>query len=138
MTIEERLQKNIQRLEARKQENIKRYQKTEFKKYIAWLVLVGIQCLAVMALILVCIFSIWNNLFPTQDYLYFIVIYALFGNIFNMISISYAGSCIKDHKRRVALRMKIRERQITEYFDYQIRDEYERAGYVTSEDWTNM
>ena len=36
LTVEERFQRNIQKLEERKQNNIKRYQKTELKKYIPW------------------------------------------------------------------------------------------------------
>ena len=135
LTVEERLQKNIQKLEERKQNNIKRYQKTELKKYIGWLGIVVAQCLIAMVIILVTIFSVWNHFNPTQDYLYFIVIYTIFGNILNICVFAYAESCIKKHKARKACEMKLRQRQITNYFDYQIRDEYERAGFEWS-DWT--
>lgn len=135
LTVEERLQKNIRLLEERKQNNIKRYQKTELKKYIGCLAIVVVQCLLAMAIILVVMFSVWNRFNPTQDYLYFVVIYLIFGNILNVCVFAYAENRMMKHKARKACEMKLRKRQIENYFNYQIRDEYERAGFEWS-DWT--
>lgn len=133
MTREERMQKRISRLEERKEFHLKQYFKTEFKKHILWMILIGIGSIFAMAVILFSMFHIWNYFNPTQDYLYFIVIYAMFGNILNMVVFAYAESCIKKHKLRKISEMKLKQRQITNYFDYQIRDEYERAGH----EWSN-
>ena len=133
LTVEERLQKEISKLEERKERNIKQYQKTELKKFLCYYLLIAIQSLLVMGIILASMFCIWNHFNPTQDYLYFIVIYAVFGNFLNFIVVGIAGEKMKKYKARKACEMKLRQRQITNYFDYQIRDEYERAGY----EWSN-
>lgn len=138
MSSEERLEKEIARIIKRKERNIKNYQKSMFKKFIGYHIVTVVQVILAMVLTLIAMFSLWNHFNPTQDYLYFIVIYAVFGNILNIIYFGIAGERLKRYKTMTRLKMKLRQRQITNYFDYQIRDEYERAGYEWSADWTEV
>ena len=138
LSTEERLQKEIVRISQRKERNIMAYRKSTLKKFISYHILVVAQVVIAMVITLVAMFSIWNHCNPTQDYLYFIVIYAVFGNMLNMIYFGIAGERLKRYKTMTRLKMKLRERQISEYFEYQTRDEYERAGYEWNPDWTEV
>lgn len=138
LSTEERLQKEIVRISQRKERNIKAYQKSMFKKFVGYHIVTVFQVIVAIVLTLIAMFSLWNHFNPTQDYLYFIVIYAVFGNMLNMIYFGIAGEKLKRYKTMTGLKMKLREHQISEYFEYQTRDEYERAGYEWRPDWTEV
>ena len=105
LSTEERLQKEIVRISKRKERNIKAYQKSMFKKFIGYHIVTVFQVIVAIVLTLIAMFSLWNHFNPTQDYLYFIVIYAVFGNMLNMIYFGIAGERLKRYKNMNVLDM---------------------------------
>lgn len=119
MTTKERIEKNNQRVEARRTEAINNYQKTCLLKFIGYILCVALISIIVLAALAIVTFIIWNHFNPTQDYLYFAAIYLIIdGLILNMIVIAIAGDMIKKHAKKVCFEMKIHERKINRYFHY--------------------
>ena len=119
MTTKERIEKNNQRVEARRIEAINNYQKTCLLKFIGYILCVVLISIIVLAALAIVTFIIWNHFNPTQDYLYFAAIYLIIdGLILNMIVIAIAGDMIKKHAKKVCFEMKMHERKINRYFHY--------------------
>lgn len=121
---QEKLEKNIIRLENRKQKAINIYNEEQFKKYLKYIAGAVVQCLILLVAGFIIMFTLWNKANPTQDYLYFIVLYSMFGSFYNLAIICATGEKIKKFHKRLALSMKLNIRQIKRYYDYMIKDEY--------------
>lgn len=119
MTTKERIEKNNQRVEDMQNKAINNYQKTCLFKFIGYMLCVALISIIVLIALVIVTFIVWNHFNPTQDYLYFVVIYLIIDGIFfNMIVIAIAGSMIKKHAKKVCFEMKMHERKINRYFHY--------------------
>lgn len=126
---QERLEKNICKLANRKQRAIDSYNKEQFKNYLKYIAGTTVKCLILFIAGFIIMFNLWNKMNPTQDYLYFIVLYAMFGSFYNLIVLCVAGEKINKFKKRLGISMKIRIRQIKKYYNYMINEEYETYYY---------
>lgn len=104
----EKFEASLERLEGRRDRDIDRYQKSEVKKIIGFIAVEAILCVAAFVVAAIAIFHIWNHFNPTQDYLYFIVIYCMFGSIVNMFIIAFAEDRYKKYIERKKRDMRFR------------------------------
>lgn len=118
----EKFETSLERLEGRRDRDIDRYHKSEMKKVFGFIALEAIICVTAFVVAAIAIFHLWNYFNPTQDYLYFIVLYCMFGSIVNMFILAFAEDRYKKYIERKKRDMKFRERQINRYYDY-MRDE---------------
>ena len=123
VTTKERREENNKRIEARRIEAINEYQRTCLFKFIGYILCVALCSIIVLALLAFLTFQVWNYFNPTQDYLYFIVIYLIIDGLFlSMLVIGIAGEIIKKHVKKMRFEMKMHERKINRYFYYYKKD----------------
>lgn len=117
-----RILKNEARVEKSLERSLEQMKKETVVKIILHYIVSIILALAIMAGAAVAMFNLWNYNNPTQDYLYFIVLYMMFGSFVNVCIFALFDARMKKIKKRLGMKMRIRERQIARYYRGLLRE----------------
>ena len=117
-----RILKNEVRVEKSLERSLEQMKKETVVKIILHYIVSIILALAIMAGAAVAMFNLWNYNNPTQDYLYFIVLYMMFGSFVNVCIFAFFDARMKKIKKRLGMKMRIRERQIARYYRGLLRE----------------
>ena len=131
MTTKEKFENQINKINNKRDRDIEKYQRSEIKKLIGYLLMVAAISIIGFIVVGIVMFHIWNYFNPTQDYLYFIAIYCIFGSICNMFILAFAEDKFKKHVSRKRKTMRSRERQINRYYNY-MKDEVAQSYVVAN------
>ena len=117
-----RILKNEVRVEKSLERSLEQMKKETVVKIILHYIVSIILALAIMAGAAVAMFNLWNYNNPTQDYLYYIVLYMMFGSFVNVCIFALFDARMKKIKKRLGMKMRIRERQIARYYRGLLRE----------------